>query len=81
MQNLLYLKEKVEDKFAKDKKYCKFRDHYHSADKYKDAAYTICNFKYSIPNEISLIFHNGSSYDYHFVINKLAEEFEGNLLV
>ena len=26
--------------------------------------------------KISLVFHNGS-YDYHFIINELAKEFEG----
>ena len=26
-----------------------------------------------------MIFHNGSTYDYHFVINKLAKEFHGQL--
>ena len=27
---------------------------------------------------ILIIFHNGSNYDYHFIINKLAEEFEAH---
>ena len=24
-----------------------------------------------------MVFHNGSTYDYHFIFKKLAEEFEG----
>ena len=32
-------KEKVEDKYAKDKKYYKVRDHCYYADKYRGAAY------------------------------------------
>ena len=40
-------------------------------------AYSICNLKYSIPNEITIIFHNESSYDYHFIIKELEEEFLG----
>ena len=32
---------------------------------------------YNTPREIPVIFHNGSSYDYHFLIKGLAEEFEG----
>ena len=24
-----------------------------------------------------MVFHNGSTYDYHFIIKELAEEFEG----
>ena len=33
---------------------------------------------YNTPREIPVVFHNGSSYDYHFVIKGLAEEFEGD---
>ena len=29
-----------------------------------------------MPKEILLVFHNGSNYDYHFIIKELAEEFE-----
>ena len=28
-------------------------------------------------NEISVVFHNGSNYGYHFIIKELANEFEG----
>ena len=34
--------------------------------------------RYQIPNEILVVFHNGSGYDYHFIIRQLAKEFEGN---
>ena len=27
--------------------------------------------------ETPIVLHNGSSYDYHFIINELVEEFEG----
>ena len=30
-----------------------------------------------MPNEIPVVFHNGSKYDYHFIIKELAIEFEG----
>ena len=30
----------------------------------------------SVPKESSIVFHNGSNYDYHFIIKKLAEKFE-----
>ena len=30
-----------------------------------------------MPNEIPVVFHNGSNYDYHFIIKELANEFEG----
>ena len=29
-----------------------------------------------MPNEIPVVFHNGLSYDYHFIIEELANEFE-----
>ena len=38
----------------------------------------MCNLTYNTPREIPVIFHNGSSYDYHFIINGLAEEFDGD---
>ena len=30
-----------------------------------------------MPNEISVVFHNGSNYDYHFIIKELANKCEG----
>ena len=31
-----------------------------------------------MPKEIPIVFHNGSIYDYHFIIKELVKEFEGN---
>ena len=45
--------------------------------KYRSATHSICNLKFNVPNEISVVFHNGSNYDYHFIIKELANEFEG----
>ena len=36
-------------------------------------------FKIQNTKEIPVVFHNGSTYDYHFIINKLAKEFYGQL--
>ena len=60
-----------------DKKYHKVRDHCHYSGKYRGTAHDICNLRYKIPKEIPVVFHNGSTYDYHFIIKNLAEEFEG----
>ena len=30
-----------------------------------------------MPKEIAVVFHNGSNYDYPFIINELAKEFKG----
>ena len=38
----------------------------------------INNLRYKVPKEILVVFHNGSTYDYHFIIKELAKEFEGN---
>ena len=42
----------------------------------KIQSYNICNLRYKTPKEIPVVFHNGSTYDYHFIIKELAEEFE-----
>ena len=67
-------KEKFEDKHLKNK-YCKVRDHCHYTGEYRGAAHSICNLKYSVPKKIPILFHNGSNYDYHFIIKELTEEF------
>ena len=56
----------------------KVRDHCHYTGKYRGAAHSICNLRYKIPKEIPVVFHNGSTYDYHFIIKQLAREFKGN---
>ena len=61
-----------------DKKNYKVRDHCHYTSKYKGAAHNICNLRYKVPKEIPIVFHNGSTYDYHFIIKELVKEFKGN---
>ena len=34
--------------------------------------------RYKVPKEIHIKFHNGSTYDCHFIIKELVKEFEGN---
>ena len=60
-----------------NKTYNKVKDHCHYNRKYRGAAHDICNLRYEIPKETPAVFHSGSTYDYHFVIKELAEEFEG----
>ena len=38
----------------------------------------ICNLRYKISKEISVVFHNRSTYDYHFIIKESVKEFDGN---
>ena len=43
---------------------------------YRGAAHNICNLRYKTLKEIPVVFHNGSTYRYHFIIKELAEKFE-----
>ena len=61
-----------------DKKNYKVRYHCHYTGKYRGAAHNICNLRYKVPKEIPIVFHNGSTYDYHFTIKELVKEFNGN---
>ena len=61
----------------KFKFYQKVRDHCHYTGKCRGAAHSICNLNYKVPQEIPVAIHNGSAYDYHFLIKELAEEFKG----
>ena len=60
-----------------NKEYFKVKDHCHYTGKYRSAAHNICNLRYKTPKEIPVVFHNGSIYDYHFIIKELAQEFKG----
>ena len=60
------------------KKHYKVRDYCHYTGKYRGSAHDICNLRYKIPKEIPVVFHNGSTYDYHFIIKELVKEFDGN---
>ena len=51
--------------------YHKVKDHCHYTGKFRGAAHNICNLRYKTP------FHNGSTYDYDFIIKQLAKEFDG----
>ena len=59
------------------KKYYKVRDYCHFTCKFRGIAQNVCNLRYKTPKEIPVAFHNGSKYDYHFIIKELAEAFEG----
>ena len=51
--------------------------HYFHRGKYRGAAHSICNVKFDVSNEISVVFHRSSNYDDYVIIKKLANEFEG----
>ena len=70
-------KETFRDKHTKPNKYKKFRNHCCYICECKSGVHRICNLKYSKPKEITIIFHNGPTHDYHIVIKDLAAKFEG----
>ena len=69
--------KRILEKLSKSIKYRKVRGHCHYTGKYRSAAHSICNLKFSVPNEIPVDFHNGSNYYYHFIIKELENEFQG----
>ena len=76
-QEVSYICKKGFTTYDSNKEYYKVKDHCHYIGKYRGAAHNICNLRHKIPKEIPVIFHNGSIYDYHFIIKELSEESEG----
>ena len=78
-ENKFYVNQKFcyicKKRFTKDNK--KVRDHCHFKGKYRGAAHNKSNMNYKISRHIPVAFHNGSIYDYHFIIKELTTEFEG----
>ena len=73
-QKLCYIWEK---EFSSDKNdENEIRDHCHYTGKFRGSVHNICNLRYKIPKEIPVVFHNGSTYDYHFIIKQLVIEFK-----
>ena len=54
-------KKKLNKKFANGKNHLKRRDQCHYTGKY--TAHIICNLRFNVPNEISVVSYNGSNYD------------------
>ena len=65
-----------DDENYKNKK--KVKDHCHYTWKFRGAAHRKRNLSYKVPNNIPIISRNASYY-IHFIINKLGEEFKGEL--
>ena len=76
MQKVSHICKEILSSDYNNKKYHKAKDHCHYTAIYRGAAHDICNLRYKIQKEIPTVFHNGSKYDYHFVIKSLTEEFK-----
>ena len=68
--------KRILKKLSKSIIHRKVRDHCYYTGKYRGTAHSICNLKFNVHNEIPVIFHNGSNYDYHFILKELANEFD-----
>ena len=79
IQRICYICKKKFSNDDNNKKYHKVRYHCHYTGKYRGTAHDIYNLRYKIAKEIPVVFHNGSTYDYHFIIKELGEELEGVL--
>ena len=79
MQKRCYIRKKEFSTNDDNKKYHKGRDHCHYTGKFRGVAHNICNLRYKLPKEITVVFHNCSTYDYHCITNQLAKEFKGRL--
>ena len=55
---------------SKSINYWKVRDQCHYTGEHRSAGHSICNLKLNMPNEVLVIFHHGSNYDYHFIIKE-----------
>ena len=73
-----YICQKIfSKKLARDKNHCEVRDYWHYTGKYRGTTHSICKSRFNVPRETPVAFHNGSNYDYHFMIKELAKESEG----
>ena len=73
MQKVCYICKKI---FSTDKNdenvfklYHKVRDHCHYTGKFRGVAHSICNLRYKTTTKIPVVFHNGFTYDYRFIIS------------
>ena len=73
---MLHICGKRIQKNSKDVNYQKVRDQCHYTRKYRGTVHSICILKFKVPNEIPVVFHSGSNYDYHFIMKELANELE-----
>ncbi|KYN21790.1 hypothetical protein ALC57_05831, partial [Trachymyrmex cornetzi] len=55
------------------------RDHCHLTGRYRGPAHSNCNLNYRDSRCISVVFHNLSDYDAHFIIKEIATAYEGRV--
>ena len=75
-QNACYICNKEFTAYDEDKNYYKAENYCKFTGKYQSTCHKICKIKYTTLKEIPIIFHSGSNFDYHFIINQLATSFK-----
>ena len=75
-KKVCYICNKELSAYDEDKNYCKVKNYCKFTGKYQGSCHKICRSKCRLLKEIPIMFHNGSTYDYHFIINKLANSFK-----
>ena len=79
-KKVCYICEKIfctdEENEKRFKKLQKVRGHCHYTGKYRGAPHSNSNLKYGTTKKIPVVFHDGSIYDYHFIIKQLVREFK-----
>ena len=67
--NICYIcKEKFENKYLKNKKCHEINYHCYCTGEYRGVVHSTFNLKYIVPKKIPTVVHNGSNYDYNFII-------------
>ena len=61
-------------KYTSDKKHHEVKDHCHNTGTYRGAAHSICNFKYDVSKEITVVFYN--ELNNHYIIKEVVKKFE-----
>ena len=65
--------------FGEAQKRKKVRDHCHCTGRFRDAAHSIYNLRYSSQKDIPALVHNGTNYDFNIIINELGKEIRSEL--
>ena len=65
--------KKISTNYDDDNNYEKVKNHCNYTGKLRGAAHKYLQFKMQNTKKNPIVFHNGSAYDYHFIINQLAK--------
>ena len=65
------------DEYGESPNNHKVKDHCYYTGEYRGAAHRKCSNKSNEEREIPVVFHNGSSNDFHFIIKEIAKQVDG----